>query len=86
MENNQLSDYSIDWSDDRGVNSESHKEYLEKFCDDFEEKVKRLIDDASQTQEKTNPVNVLVEQFHDTSVDGLDFGWRGGGNSVEALG
>ena len=57
MESNKLSDYSIDWSDDRGVNSDSHKEYLEKFCADFEEKVKRLIDDASQMQEKTNQVS-----------------------------
>ena len=64
VESNQLTDYSIDWSDDRGVNSDSHKDYLEKFCDDFEEKVKRLIDDASQKQEKTTQVNVSAEQFN----------------------
>ena len=81
VESNQLSDYSIDWSDDRGVNSDSHKQYLDKFCDDFEEKVKRLIDDASQMQEKTN----LVSGREILRRHSLDFGWRGD-KSMMALG
>ena len=62
VDSTNLFKYDTDWSDDGGVNSHSHKDYLEKFCSDFENRIKRLIDETNQTQELSTQVCEGFEQ------------------------
>lgn len=52
-----VKEYSIDWSDDEGINDTDHKEYLVKFCEDFWVEVKRLIDSAAEAEDPTTKVS-----------------------------
>ena len=58
-----LSVYDVDWSDDEGINLETHRDYLQKFCEDFKLKMIERIDAAMEEKDKTVQVllAVLVE-------------------------
>ena len=45
-----LHEYSVQWSDEGGVNAQLHGDYLQQFCQDFYEGIKLLIDRGAASQ------------------------------------
>lgn len=52
-----VKDYSVNWSEDNGINNKDHKDYLQLFCDDFYTKVTELIDSAAMVQKQSSNVS-----------------------------
>jgi hypothetical protein len=52
--------YSIDWTDNEGINKNEHESYLINFCDTFYDRIVDLIEKAIAKQMKITQNKYLI--------------------------
>ncbi|WAQ94112.1 NWD2-like protein, partial [Mya arenaria] len=64
MPDSNIVKFKVEWGGKEGIDMETHKEYIETFCQHFYDNVLRLVDNAMDRNEKlsSNPVYVEVLQ------------------------
>ena len=51
LSKNNIHHFEIDWSDNEGINTTDHADYLNRFCHIFENEIKRLVDQSMDKAE-----------------------------------
>ena len=55
----RMADYAVDWSENIGVSTTAHQQYLDQFCNDFKHRMIRMIEEAKIGQEKKNQASLI---------------------------
>ena len=53
--------FAIEWSGREGIDQDSHSEYLEMFCDHFQDSIIQLVDSAVEQNQKLSSEKVYSE-------------------------